>query len=242
MFHLLNGRFDDAPRQDNVPLFFTGLSYSLHLHSSTHTSQSIWIYICSQSRSGAITFRIEPDFLTTPCDGDEFQKPQIESKRVILWFKYMFLTLISRRKEHTFSDSSWNNGINSVKAICCFVRRQKKRSPIEEFQPWTKWYQTIFKSAPTIYTSQYQIGTTNHIQAWHYGRTGKNFIKTNLIFVVHNEWKILPFTKQISTKITWTKKLQTFLGPFFGFLFVKLVFFCRIKWRREKKYLIFVMQ
>lgn len=62
--------------------------------------------------------------------------------------------------------------------------------------------------------AQYQIGATNHIQASRYGRTGKNFIKTNLIFVVHNEWKILPFTKQISTKITWKRKLQTFLGPF----------------------------
>lgn len=38
------------------------------------------------------------------------------------------------------------------------------------------------------------------------------------------------------------KKTANIFGSFFAFLFMKLVFFCRIKWEREKKYLIFVMQ
>lgn len=154
MFHSLNGRFDDAPRQDNVSLFFSGLSYSLHLHSSTHTPQSIWIYICSQSRSGAITFLYWAWFLDNSVWRWWVSKTSnwIETRDIVIQIHVFNINLTEKRapKIARFLLKQWHKFCQCYQLFC---QTKKKRTPIEEFQPWTKWYQTIFKPAPTIYTS-----------------------------------------------------------------------------------------
>lgn len=165
MFHLLHGRFDDAPRQDNVSLFFSGLSYSLHLHSSTHTPQSIWIYICSQSRSGAITFLYWAWFLDNSVWRWWVSKTSnwIETRDIVIQI-HVFNINLTEKRAPKLPDSSWNNGIFSVKVICCFVRRKKahaywgistmnkmipnhfQASTIHLYKPVPNWYYQSYSS------------------------------------------------------------------------------------------------
>lgn len=122
MFHSLNGRFDDAPRQHNVFLFFTGLSYSLHLHSSTHTPQSIWIYICSQSRSGAITFLYWAWFLDNSVWRWWVSKTSnwIETRDIVIQIHVFNINLTEKRapKIARFLLKQWHKFCQSYQLFC----------------------------------------------------------------------------------------------------------------------------